>query len=162
LAVAKERGKASLDEITQAAELERRKERIAFFSRQFVGAGASIAGVMLAEDSSKVADAANFMVSLEQQNQDLAIRAMKVILEGDHLRIGELDPAIAAVVERFTSLVSEMSGRFTPASLTATTSHAALTAQAEPAAMPTQGGSPEPTARADAANGKHAVAEEQP
>jgi hypothetical protein len=66
---------------------------------------------MLAQDSDKIAEAAEFMVSVERQDRDLAIRAMKVLVDSDQLRIGELDPSVAAVVKRFTALISDVADR---------------------------------------------------
>lgn len=111
LAETRVRGQAEIDKINQDAELERRQERAEYYSTVFAQGSLGIAGSMLAQDPSKVAGAAEFMVSVEQQDRDLAIRAMKVLVDSDQLRIGELDPAVQAVVKRFTALVTEVGDR---------------------------------------------------
>lgn len=110
-------GQAEIDKIIQEAELARTERRVSFYSAAFAQGRLGMAGSMLAQDPSKVREAAEFMVSVERQDRDLAIRAMKVLVDSDQLRIGELDPAVQAVVKGFTALVAEVGDRVATGSL---------------------------------------------
>jgi len=116
---AKKKSSLKIDKMGQKAELARHKERAHFYTELLSAGPASMAANMLAQDPTRAAEAANFMVALAQQDQDLAIRAMKVLVESDQIRIGEIDPAVAAVVERFTALVSEAGGKLASGALPA-------------------------------------------
>jgi len=104
-----------LDKLGQDAELARHKERADFFAGLLSAGTASMAGNILAQDPTRAAEAADFMASVSRQDQDLAIKAMRAIMEGGQVRIGELDGAVAAVVDRFTALVSQAGENLAPA-----------------------------------------------
>lgn len=118
LAEAERRGQARIDQIGQEADLGLHQERADFFARILAGGGASMAGNVLAQDASKAAEAANLMMSIYRQDQDVAIQAMKVVLDSDQVRIGELDDAVAAAVSRFKALLSPDAGKLSSGALT--------------------------------------------
>jgi hypothetical protein len=117
LAEAQAHGTGRIEKINQTNSLALQGVRADFFSKMINGGLPAIFGGMVAQDPAKMGEAMNFIMTMEQQNQELALKAMKVILDGDHLRIGEIDPAVSAVVQRFTTLVSDMGGRFTASPL---------------------------------------------
>jgi hypothetical protein len=100
------RGHDDIENIKQTGELRRKRERIAFYEDVV---GNKLLANVLAEDPAKAAETVQLIFSMEQQNREKAIQAMQVIIDGGHLQIGDLDPAIAAVVSQFTSLVSHVS-----------------------------------------------------
>lgn len=95
-----------VERIRQDGELRRRLDRIEFYE-QMTGGNRLVASI-LAEDPAKATETVQLMASMEQQKRGEAIRAMEVIIKGGHLQIGDLDPAISAVVSQFTSLVSDV------------------------------------------------------
>jgi hypothetical protein len=116
------------EEHAQAGSLKLHKLRLDFFDH-IVRNGTIVANI-LAQDPSKAAEAASFLDKQLAENRHTAIEAMKVLLDGDAIRYGELDDAVGAVVERFRSIVTQ------PASIaqSATASAAAITV--EPATPP--------------------------
>jgi hypothetical protein len=99
------RGHDGIEDIRQTGDLRRRRERIEFYAELV---GDKMLANVLAEDPTKAAETVQLMFSMEQQKRDKAIQAMHVIIEGGHLQIGDLDPAITAVVTQFTSLISQV------------------------------------------------------
>lgn len=95
-----------VEQIRQSGELRRRNDRIEFYA-QMTGGNRLVAGI-LAEDPTKAMETFQLMAGVEEQKRAEAIRAMEVIIKGGHLQIGDLDPAISAVVSQFTSLVSDV------------------------------------------------------
>jgi len=99
------RGHDGIEDIKQTGELRRKRARIEFYEELV---GSKLLANVLAEDPSKATETVQLIFSMEQQKRDKAIQAMQVIIEGGHLQIGDLDPAITAVVSQFTSLVSQV------------------------------------------------------
>jgi hypothetical protein len=99
------RGHDGIEDIKQTGDLRRKRERIVFYEELV---GSKLLANVLAEDPSKATETVQLIFSMEQQQRDKAIQAMQVIIEGGHLQIGDLDPAIAAVVSQFTSLVAQV------------------------------------------------------
>lgn len=104
------RGHDGVEAIKQAGELRRRRERIEFYEELV---GSKMLANVLAEDPTKAAETVQLIFSMEQQKREKAIQAMQVIIDGGHLQIGDLDPAIAAVVSQFTTLVSQVNTTIT-------------------------------------------------
>ncbi|MEU5674108.1 hypothetical protein ABZ749_27920 [Micromonospora sp. NPDC047753] len=117
LAEQEERGKAAINRIAQTSDLQLHEIRARFYAELLSGGGASMAGNLLAQDPTKAAEAADFMVGLWQRDQEVAMRAMKVVLESDQLRLGEIDGAVSAAVESFTALVSQAGNKLAPGAL---------------------------------------------
>jgi hypothetical protein len=99
------RGHDGIEDIRQSGDLRRRRERIEFYAELV---GDRMLANVLAQDPTKATETVQLMFSMEQQKRDKAIQAMRVIIEGGHLQIGDLDPAITAVVSQFTALVSQI------------------------------------------------------
>jgi hypothetical protein len=94
-----------VENIRQDGELRRRRARIEFYEDL---TGDKLIANVLAEDPTQATEVARLMTSMEQQKRSEAIKAMQVIIDGGHLQIGDLDPAISAVVSQFTALVSDV------------------------------------------------------
>lgn len=99
------RGHDGIEDIKQAGNLRRKRERIVFYEELV---GSKLLANVLAEDPAKAQETVQLIFSMEQQKRDKAIQAMQVIVEGGHLQIGDLDPAITAVVSQFTSLIEQV------------------------------------------------------
>ncbi|MEQ4302616.1 hypothetical protein ABNF97_14655 [Plantactinospora sp. B6F1] len=111
LAMRTETDRIVLTKLNQDAELARHQERAAFHERLLSGGGAALAGSIVAQDPTKATEAAKFMMSLYDQDQKLAVEALKVIMDGDQIRLGEMDSAVQAVVERFKGMISQGGGQ---------------------------------------------------
>jgi hypothetical protein len=105
-------GEARVNRINQDADLARHKERVDFFSAMISQGLPSMVGNILAQDPTKASEAAGFMANLWEKDQKIALDAMKVILDGDQVRLGEIDGAVAAAVSRFTDIVASAGARF--------------------------------------------------
>jgi hypothetical protein len=116
---AKKKSSLKIGRMEQDDELVRHRERAVFYTELLSAGPGSMAGNILAQDPDRAVDAAQFMVTLARQDQDLAIQAMKVVLETDQVRLGEIEPAVTAVVNRFTALISQASANLSSDSLTA-------------------------------------------
>ncbi|MFY1689501.1 hypothetical protein [Plantactinospora sp. WMMB782] len=114
LAMRTETDRITLDKLNQDADLARHQERAAFHERLLSGGGAALAGSIVAQDPTKATEAANFMISLYEQDQKLAVEALKVIMDGDQIRLGEMDSAVQAVVERFKGMITQGGARLVP------------------------------------------------
>lgn len=105
-------GHNRVESIRQAGDLQRRRERIEFYEEL---TGDKLIANILAEDPTQASETVRLMASMEQQKRNEAIKAMQVIIDGGHLQIGDLDPAISAVVAQFTALVSDVNTTMTGA-----------------------------------------------
>ena len=99
------RGHDDIEDIKQTGDLRRKRERIEFYEELV---GSKLLANVFAEDPTKATETVQLIFSMEQQKRDKAIQAMQVIIEGGHLQIGDLDPAITAVVSQFTSLIAQV------------------------------------------------------
>jgi hypothetical protein len=90
---------------TQAGALELHKLRVSFFG-DIVASGSLVANI-LAQDPHKAEEAALFVDRQLQADRQVAIDAMKILVEGDAIRYGEIDDAVVAVVERFRAIVTQ-------------------------------------------------------
>ena len=104
------RSNSGVEDIRQSGDLRRKRERIEFYEELV---GNKMLANVLAEDPGKATEIVQLTFSMEQQKRDKAIQAMQVIIDGGHLQIGDLDPAITAVVSQFTSLVSQINSTVT-------------------------------------------------
>ncbi|MEV4656284.1 hypothetical protein [Micromonospora sp. NPDC049301] len=111
VAMLKEKGRQELEGISQDGELVRHKQRTEHFAALLAAGPAAVAAIIAAEDPQKASEAANFMVALYEKDERLAVEALKVIAEGNQLRIGDLDDAVAAVVDRFKAVVGRTDSR---------------------------------------------------
>jgi hypothetical protein len=142
LAEAQAKGQASVNRINQDADLDLQSKRHAYYTR-VIGQGLpAMAGNILAQDPSKAAEAAGFMMSLWDKDQKVALEAMQVILDGDHVRLGEIDDAVAAAVSRFRDIVSSAGSRLGASPLLGSS------ASSTPEALPA-GESPSPSTEPD-------------
>jgi hypothetical protein len=99
-----------LEKFNQSGQLALHDQRVRYFADVLKHGGVAMAANILAQDPAKAAEAAQFMVGLSEKDQRVALDAMKIIIDGDQVRIGELDDAVRAVVERFQSIVSRTDG----------------------------------------------------
>lgn len=118
LAEEEERGKAAISRIAQESDLKLHEVRTKFYTDILSSGPASMAGNLLAQDPTKAAEAADFMLGLWQRDQEVALKAMKVILDSDQLRAGEIDGAVSAAVDSFTALVTQAGNKLALGALT--------------------------------------------
>jgi hypothetical protein len=118
LAETEETGRGRTAALAQESELDRRKKRLEFFEKIFAAGGSSVAAGMVAEDPSKIQEAASFMADLWRQDEGLVLQAMKVLLDSDQIRIGETGGAVEAVLKRFEALLSQAGNDFSRGMLT--------------------------------------------
>jgi hypothetical protein len=96
------------EQYTQTEHLGLHEERVRFFDR--MSSIGNAAANILAADPEKAIEAATFLDGQLQRDKNVALEAMRVLLEGGGVVPGDLDGAVVAVVERFQSIVSPASG----------------------------------------------------
>ena len=97
------RGRVSA--IDQANDLQRQAERERHYGRAVAGGRADVMAVVMAQDRSKGPEILNTMISLSEREQQRALDAIKVIIDGGEIRIGELDEAVQAAVQSMIGIL---------------------------------------------------------
>ncbi|MFC0002846.1 hypothetical protein [Micromonospora siamensis] len=137
--ILKTRGRIERDGLNQDAELEQQEKRARHYAALLAGGGPALAGMIAAQDPSKAEEAVRFMVELHEKDQQMAIETLKVIIEGDQLRLGELDDAVTTAVQRFKAIFGPSGTRFgTSAAIDPTEEPEAIADR--PAPEPDEGG----------------------
>lgn len=93
------------EQFTQQGHLALHQDRVMFF-QAILNSGNAIANI-LAHDPSKASEAATFIDSQLAADRRSALDAMKILLDGEQIRPGEIDDTVIAVVDRFRTIVAQ-------------------------------------------------------
>lgn len=107
LAVTRNRNEAELAALTQRNELELQAERHRTMEEMIRGGAEKMYAFVVQQDPARGLDVISRMEALADRDKRLALDAMKVLIDGGEIRLGELDGAVAAAVAGFRSILGE-------------------------------------------------------
>jgi hypothetical protein len=93
------------DEFEQQGSLSLHEQRLKFFDA-IIRSGSIYANI-LAQDPSKAEEVGRFIERQLEADRRTTVEAMRVLVEGDAVRYGEMDDAVVAVVDRIKQMFTE-------------------------------------------------------
>ena len=91
--------------IDQSFELLRQRERESHYTTVVAGGKEQMMAVVMAQDPSKAPEILSTMIGLSERQEQRTLEAIKVLIDGGEIRLGELDGAVRAAVERISGIL---------------------------------------------------------
>lgn len=114
LAMSRTRNEADLAALAQQRELERQAERQATIEALVRGGADKMYAFVIQQDQTRGLDVISRMEALADRDKQRALGAMKVLIDGGEIRLGELDGAVAAAVSGFRAILGEYTAEQRP------------------------------------------------
>jgi len=132
LALAQAENEAALAALAQKKELERQAERQGTMEALVKGGAEKMYAFVIQQDQTRGLEVISRMEALADRDKQRALDAMKVLIDGGEIRLGELDGAVAAAVAGFRAILGEYTtDDAKPVSVESSTGGQALTDSAE-------------------------------
>lgn len=103
-------GKSRVASIEQDSDLRLQTQRQEHFGAAITGGRERLMAVVIAQDPSKAPEILNAMISLSEREEQRTLEAIKVLIDGGEIRLGELDGAVQAAVERISGILANPAG----------------------------------------------------
>ncbi|MBA2695200.1 MAG: hypothetical protein H0U62_05000 [Actinobacteria bacterium] len=100
-------GKGEVAAIEQRTELHLQSEREQHYSTAVTGGRERVMAVVMAQDPAKAPEILNTMIGLSEREEQRTLEAIKVLIDGGEIRLGELDGAVQAAVERISGILGK-------------------------------------------------------
>jgi hypothetical protein len=107
LAMNRARNEAELAALSQQKELERQAERQRTMEALVKGGAEKMYAFVIQQDQTRGLEVISRMEALADRDKQRALDAMKVLIDGGEIRLGELDGAVAAAVAGFRAILGE-------------------------------------------------------
>jgi hypothetical protein len=98
-------GENKVKGIHQDYELTRQTQRQGHYAGSVSGGRDAMMALVIAQDPDKAHDILNTMIGLSDRDEQRTLEAIKVLIDGGEIRLGELDGAVKAAVERIGTIL---------------------------------------------------------
>lgn len=103
-------GKGRIASIEQDTDLQLQSARQQHYGTAITGGREQVMAVVMARDPSKGQEILNTIIGLSEREEQRTLEAIKVLIDGGEIRLGELDGAVQAAVERIKSILTSPAG----------------------------------------------------
>jgi len=100
-------GKGRVAWIEQQDELKRQTQKQEHLNAIVSGGTDTLYAYILREDPTKGLEVVNRMIAMSEREEQRTLEAIKVLIDGGEIRLGELDGAVSAAVKRISAILGK-------------------------------------------------------
>jgi len=100
-------GEGVINQIRQRNELKLEAERQQRYLEAVGGGRVTMMALVIAQNPAKAPEILDTMIGLSEREEQRTLQAVKVLIDGGEIRIGELDGAVSAAVSRISAILGK-------------------------------------------------------